>query len=526
MFSRRTLRFGLAGGFLLLAAAASLPPLKARAEAWVRGRIEAEAATRGARASVERVSVGLVPPLRVEGLVLERSGVFRFRAERAVFRLTPRLRPLSRWLSGVELGRVWVTLPGGHHLELPPSVWRVREAPGSAFWAEREGPGGRVALSWSPQPSGARAEAHAEGLLLASLLRLPETPLRDLGLLDGEASLEAKGAAVFDLMLKGRWRLSTGGAEVSGSAQLASEGEGPRVELAVAVDKADLGRVLAASGVDKPAGLDELGTLSLSVHVAGRLSDPSSLSVTQKLDFAPPRKPPEALERLKGAFVHEAERPDGSRRAIDVSPDSPDFVPLEEVPPLFVRTLLLGEDAGFFGHRGLDLSELPAALATDWARGGAARGASTLSQQLAKNLFLSREKSLGRKLQELVLALLLESTLDKRRILEIYLNVIEWGPDLYGLRPAARRYFGKAPRALTPKEMAFLVAIIPGPVKYQRSFAEGELTPGFQPLVENLLAKLRSTDLITEEEYQAALAEPLAFRREQGPPPPGVEPAT
>ena len=85
-------------------------------------------------------------------------------------------------------------------------------------------------------------------------------------------------------------------------------------------------------------------------------------------------------------------------------------------------------------------------------------------------------------------------------------------------------HFGKDPRALRPKEMAFLVALIPGPVKYQRSFAEGELTRGLQPLVENLLAKLRSTDLLTEEEYRAAIAEPLVFRREQDPPP--IEPAT
>ena len=128
-----------------------------------------------------------------------------------------------------------------------------------------------------------------------------------------------------------------------------------------------------------------------------------------------------------------------------------------DVPPLLVKTLLLAEDSAFFSHRGLDLSELPKAIGAHWADGGTLRGASTITQQLAKNLFLSPERSLKRKLQELALAFLLESTLGKDRILEIYLNVIEWGPGLYGLRPAARHYFGKEPRALTPKEMAFLV---------------------------------------------------------------------
>ena len=145
-----------------------------------------------------------------------------------------------------------------------------------------------------------------------------------------------------------------------------------------------------------------------------------------------------------------------------------------------MRTLLLAEDAGFYGHRGIDLRELPTALLTNWSRGGAARGASTITQQLAKNLFLSRDKQLGRKLQELAITFLLESALGKDRILEIYLNIIEWGPDLRGLRPAARRYFGREPQALTPAEMAFLVAIIPGPIKYQSSFAHGTPGPGLR----------------------------------------------
>ena len=139
---------------------------------------------------------------------------------------------------------------------------------------------------------------------------------------------------------------------------------------------------------------------------------------------------------------------------------------------------------------------MPSALLKNWSRGGAARGASTITQQLAKNLFLSRDKHLGRKLQELSLALLLEATLDKQRILEIYLNVIEWGPDLYGLRPAARRYFGREPRELTPKQMAFLVALIPGPgevpalVRERHAFAR--LPPaGGQPAREAALGRRR-----------------------------------
>jgi membrane peptidoglycan carboxypeptidase len=97
-------------------------------------------------------------------------------------------------------------------------------------------------------------------------------------------------------------------------------------------------------------------------------------------------------------------------------------------------------------------------------------------------------------------------------VLEIYLNVIEWGPGVYGLRPAARHYFAREPMRLTPKQMAFLVSLVPGPIKYQRSFEGGVVTPFFEGLVATLLAKLRSVDALTEEEYAAALAEPLGLR--------------
>jgi len=103
----------------------------------------------------------------------------------------------------------------------------------------------------------------------------------------------------------------------------------------------------------------------------------------------------------------------------------------------------------------------------------------------------------------------LETALSKARIFEIYLNVIEWGPGVYGLRPAARQYFGMEPSELAPAQMALLVALIPGPVKYQRSLAAGTPSPGFRPLVDRLLAKLRSVDALTEEQYQTALADEL-----------------
>jgi hypothetical protein len=330
------------------------------------------------------------------------------------------------------------------------------------------------------------------------------------------------------LRFDGAWRRAGGvfeipdlhatlaGADLSGSIALRDLDTDPVVDLALGVQHLDFAQLLGASGLGVPESLGvvpgggrDLGSVSIDLRVRGRPADAASLTVSPKVDFKPPRQMPPAILRLRGDFIFSPQDGSGPQRPIDVSPASPDFIALRDVPPLFVRTLLLSEDAGFYGHRGIDLRELPTALLTDWSRGGAARGASTITQQLAKNLFLSRDKRLGRKLQELAITFLLESALGKERILEIYLNIIEWGPDLRGLGPAARSYFGREPRALTPAEMAFLVAIIPGPIKYQSSFAHGTPGPGLRSLIDELLAKLRSVDAIGEEEYRQALDEPI-----------------
>jgi hypothetical protein len=320
------------------------------------------------------------------------------------------------------------------------------------------------------------------------------------------------------------------GAALTGRLSIHDLGTDASIDVSLEAERLDFGRLLRTAGLGAPEKLahgasspgaaaawagvyeDDLGVASIAVRAQGRRSDPASFQVTQRVDFTPPALLPKAIERLRGPFVHQATLPSGATHAIEVAPASPDFIALAEVPPLFVRALLLAEDAGFYGHPGIDLREMPAAILTDIAGGGAARGASTITQQLAKNLFLSHDKVLGRKLQELSCALLLESALGKSRILEIYLNVIEWGPDLYGLRPAARAYFEREPGDLSPAQMAFLVALIPAPVKYQVSFAHGTPGPGLRQLIDAVLAKLRSVDALTEEEYRAALAEEIVVR--------------
>ena len=139
------------------------------------------------------------------------------------------------------------------------------------------------------------------------------------------------------------------------------------------------------------------------------------------------------------------------------------WVPYSRLSPSLVRAVLLTEDAKFWKHDGLDYEQIKESVEVNIERGEFARGASTITQQLAKNLYLSPSKNPVRKLRELLIARRLEAELTKQRILELYLNVIEWGDGVYGAEAAARTYFGKSAATLAPSEAALLAASIANP---------------------------------------------------------------
>jgi Transglycosylase len=555
MFTFRTRRrwwwLGAIATALVVSLAAVL--LRPILEHGVRARIESEAVRHGAVVRIGVVHVGVWPMLRLQGFDLDlRSGV-RLHADMIAATWPGRLRLAV--LAGTLAG------PAGVRVSSAATAWDVAGIFGDDLRLTLVDPQAGLSIRKLASPVGSAWNIEAHGLDVRRLLdvRRDAHPLLDGGIADGRVDLQAstdalrfhvdmgaRGArlgALADnaadepqlgdptdvtLRFNGAWRRIGGtieipevhatvaGAALSSSITLRDLDTDPFIDLALGMQHLDFAQLLGASGLAVPESLEmasgasrDLGSATIDLRVRGHPANPASLSVSQRIDFKPPRQMPPAIARLRGDFIFRSEDGPGPHRPIDVSLASPDFIALRDVPPLFVRTLLLAEDTGFYGHRGIDLRELPVALLTNWSRGGAARGASTITQQLAKNLFLSRDKQLGRKLQELAITFLLESALGKDRILEIYLNIIEWGPDLRGLRPAARRYFGREPRELTPAEMAFLVAIIPGPIKYQSSFAHGAPGPGLRSLIDELLAKLRSVDAIGEEEYRRALGEPI-----------------
>jgi monofunctional biosynthetic peptidoglycan transglycosylase len=138
-------------------------------------------------------------------------------------------------------------------------------------------------------------------------------------------------------------------------------------------------------------------------------------------------------------------------------------VPLDRISPNLQRAVLAGEDNNFFTHDGFDYEAIQKAAEKNWEEGKIVRGASTITQQLAKNLWLSESRNPLRKLEEVPLTRSLERNLGKWRILEIYLNVIEWGDGIYGAEAASQTYFGVAASRLSPSQAASLAAMIPNP---------------------------------------------------------------
>ena len=144
-----------------------------------------------------------------------------------------------------------------------------------------------------------------------------------------------------------------------------------------------------------------------------------------------------------------------------------------KISPHLKRAVIAAEDAKFVGHEGFDWEAIQKAMEKNERKGKVVAGASTISQQLAKNLFLSGERSWVRKAQEAAITWMLESVMSKRRILELYLNVAEWGDGVFGAEAAARHHFGTPAQALSAHQAAWLAAILPSPLLYAR----GQSTP-------------------------------------------------
>ncbi len=431
----------------------------------------------------------------------------------------------------------------------------VEEAEGTRQLTVKATPpgGGTATLRLTSSDTGVTGTLEGQGLAAGALLALGEPPVGlDGGTLEGSLIMEDSGAtfsvAVKDLRVNherlapgpvGPWAFSAEGrlrwqwarrhvalealkvtvgahrdvqVEASGEATWSAE---PRFELRARLLPVTFAQAVAAlppALVPEEVDLTQQeGALQASLAVSGPVRERSDWQVKAKLEL--PRKQgfqqQGPLAWLRGPFDYQPLTAEGRGRTMRIGASSPTFVPFELLPEPLVRAVLRSEDGGFWTHEGFDFDSLRTLVLAP--RDGKVRGGSTLTQQLAKNLFLSREKTYARKVKEALLTLALESALPKPRLLELYFNIIEWGPSLYGIGAAAEHYFDTRASALSVRQAAFLATIIPNPVRYHGYCTQGALSEQWARNVDTLLLKLLVDGALDQDQYQQALTERLVF---------------
>lgn len=178
------------------------------------------------------------------------------------------------------------------------------------------------------------------------------------------------------------------------------------------------------------------------------------------------------------------------------------WVKLKEISSFAKWAIVLSEDWGFYQHEGIDINQMKVAL-NEMVEVKRFRGASTITQQMVKNVFLSEDRTVWRKVHEIILAQKVERVLSKSKILETYLNVIEFGPGIHGIKNASYHYFRKHPSAINPKEAAFLAMLLPSPKRYYISFKNKKLTNFARIRINAILGKMRMGKVLSPEQYES-----------------------
>jgi Transglycosylase len=230
-------------------------------------------------------------------------------------------------------------------------------------------------------------------------------------------------------------------------------------------------------------GMEAQGNFSYSLNFEYNNHKPNALIFESKLkpEKLKITKYGEAdLNKINGEFTYRAIDKGVAQRPIVVGPSNPNFTPLSSISPYLQKCVLTSEDPSFFNHRGFINEAFKQSIAKNIRTKKFSRGASTISMQLVKNAFLTREKTVSRKLEEILLVYILENNRisSKERMLEVYFNIIEWGPNIFGIGEAAQFYFQKSPADLNLNECLFLATIIPKPKGFMYRFdGEQKLKP-------------------------------------------------
>jgi hypothetical protein len=306
----------------------------------------------------------------------------------------------------------------------------------------------------------------------------------------------------------------TGKLSLDGDADLALDDAGRIARADAHVDVPTLpcadGLAALPAGLRAPLeGLDLDGTIGGGLAIGWDAANPDATTLDFGLDVGC-RVLRELdggggeVAALAGPVAHTL--PDGSPMTFAAS--DPRFVPLAALPDHVAAAFVSAEDGRFWDHHGFDAEQLRHSLAVDLAAGRVERGGSTISQQLVKNIFLTRDRTLARKLLEAVLTWRLEQRISKPRILELYVNVIQLGAKAYGIGDAARHWFGKDPRRLDVAEAALLAAITPAPTTIEHRIATtGRIDPETLKRAQIILWAMRRDGRISGDAYAIASQE-------------------
>ncbi len=206
-----------------------------------------------------------------------------------------------------------------------------------------------------------------------------------------------------------------------------------------------------------------------------------------------------SAKEIKGCMIT-------SMYQVNLCPTSGQYVKLSQISPFVKKAVLASEDSLFYNHKGFDWESLQKTVEHDLKKGKFARGGSTITQQLAKNLFLSKDKTLWRKFKEAWITVRIEENLTKSEILEKYLNVVQFGKNIFGVKKASQFYFKKHPSQLTLNESAFLAFLLPSPEKYSISFFRKELTRFARKRMKTIITGLYKAHSINEGVYTEAIS--------------------
>lgn len=225
-----------------------------------------------------------------------------------------------------------------------------------------------------------------------------------------------------------------------------------------------------------------------------------------------------AKEHYQAPFRHRIYLPDQSIAEETTGPGTPKWTRYDAMSPYLTVAVLTTEDGAFFRHHGFSHGAIRSSIVANLKAGKFVRGASTISMQTAKNLFLTRQKTLARKLEEMLLTDYLEQVFSKEEILELYFNIIEFGPAVYGIGAASQFYFGRLPEELTLPECMFLASLLPSPIRFGSMRSRGEVSEGWRRHVDTLMGISERVGLITPEELELGKGLPIEFAK------PGAKP--